>query len=145
MANNTTESIYAVLGADPERAGRFGHAMMVYGSKPEHSPAFITDHYDWASLGQAKVVHVGGGPGHIATALATRHANLSLVVQDQEFMMGLKEAGLPELVLPTSSGSSRFSNSFRMVCLVNPSMVLFAVSRLTVKQRGQGSSHLPTS
>lgn len=61
MANNTTESIYAVLGADPERASRFGHAMMVYGSKPEHSPAFITDHYDWASLGQANVVHVGGG------------------------------------------------------------------------------------
>ncbi|KAG8169256.1 hypothetical protein KVR01_000001 [Diaporthe batatas] len=98
IANNTTESIYAALGADPERAGRFGQAMMVYGSKPEHSPAFIIDYYDWASLGSAKVVHVGGGPGQIATALAARYANLNLVVQDQEFMMGPKEAGLPQEV-----------------------------------------------
>lgn len=96
MANNTTDSIYAVLGGDPERAGRFGQAMMVYGSKPEHSPVFITDYYDWASLGQAKVVHVGGGPGQIATALAQRYANLNLIVQDQAFMMGPKESGLPQ-------------------------------------------------
>lgn len=68
----------------------------LYGSKPEHIPAFITDYYDWASLGHVKVVHVGGGPGQIATALVKRHANLNLIVQDQEFMMGPKEAGLPQ-------------------------------------------------
>lgn len=95
LTNNTTDSIYAVLGADPERAGRFGQAMMVYASKPEHDPAYLTDYYDWASLGPVTVVHIGGGAGQAAAALAKSHSNLSLVVQDQDFMMGPKEAGLP--------------------------------------------------
>lgn len=59
--------------------------------------------------------------------------------------MGPKEAGLPELVLPTSAGSSSLSILFKLACLVNVSMALFAVSRLTVKQRGRRSCHLPTS
>jgi thiamine monophosphate synthase len=48
--------------------------MVTYGKKHEHDPAFITDHFDWASLGNAKVIHVGGGTGHYAMALAKKHA-----------------------------------------------------------------------
>lgn len=102
IENNTTDSIYAFLVANPERAGRFGNAMAAYLQKPEHSPRFITDFYDWASLGKAKVVHLGGGPGQFAIALAKKHANLSLVVQDMAFMMGSGEAGVPESVTHTS-------------------------------------------
>lgn len=96
VANNTTDSIYAVLGSDPERAGRFGHAMMAYASKPEHSPSYITDYYDWASLGSSQVVHVGGGQGHFAIALASRFSNLSVQVQDMAQMIGDSETRLPE-------------------------------------------------
>ncbi|ROW02484.1 hypothetical protein VMCG_06063 [Cytospora schulzeri] len=54
IANNTAVSIYSVLGSNPERAMRFEHAMVAYAGKPEQSPAYITDHFDWASLGQAR-------------------------------------------------------------------------------------------
>lgn len=70
--------------------------MVVYGTKPEHDPAYITDYLDWASLGMALVVHVGGGAGHFAIALAKSHSNLRVVVQDMRFMMGPAEAGVPE-------------------------------------------------
>lgn len=96
LANDTSDSIYTFLGAHPERAGRFGNAMVAYARKPEHDPAFITDYYDWAFLGTTRVIHVGGGSGHYAMALAKKHTNLQLVVQDLEFMMGPGEAGVPE-------------------------------------------------
>ncbi|KUI71081.1 6-hydroxytryprostatin B O-methyltransferase [Cytospora mali] len=64
VANNTTESIYTVIGSNPDRA--------------------------------AHVVHIGGGPGHIAMALAKRHSNLRVTVQDMAQMMGPAEAGVPE-------------------------------------------------
>lgn len=95
MANNTTDSIYTVLGGDPELAGRFGHAMMAYANKPEHAPVFITDYFDWASLGPAQVVHIGGGQGHFALALASRFSNLSVVVQDIPQLIGDAETRVP--------------------------------------------------
>ena len=73
--------------------------MAAYATKPEHDPAYITDLYDWASLGKALVVHVGGGAGYFAIALAKTHSNLRLVVQDVKFMMGPAEAGVPEYVI----------------------------------------------
>ncbi|KAH8646476.1 S-adenosyl-L-methionine-dependent methyltransferase [Tricladium varicosporioides] len=98
VANETTESIYTFLGSHPERATRFGNAMIAYGMKPEHDPAYITDYFDWASLGQAQVVHICGGTGYFAMALAKRHSNLRVVVQDVAMMMGPAEAGVPEEV-----------------------------------------------
>ena len=70
--------------------------MATYATKPEHSPSYITDHYDWTSLGDSKVIHLGGGAGHDAMALAQKHSNLEVVVQDMAFMMGPAENGLPE-------------------------------------------------
>jgi hypothetical protein len=96
LVNNTEDSIYAFLGAHPERAARFGNAMATYLKKPEHDPVYITDHYDWASLGDSKVIHLGGGSGQYAMALAKKHKNLQVVVQDMAFMMGPAEGGLPE-------------------------------------------------
>ncbi|CAG8950964.1 hypothetical protein HYFRA_00006361 [Hymenoscyphus fraxineus] len=98
VENKTTDSIYAFLGANPERAGRFGNAMAAYLQKPEHSPHYITDYYDWASLGSATVVHLGGGAGQFAIEIAKKHANLSMIVQDMGFMMGPREAGVPDEV-----------------------------------------------
>jgi hypothetical protein len=97
LTNNTPDSIYAFLGAHPERAARFGNAMVAYSKKPELAPEFLTDHFDWASLpNDAKVVHIGGGTGPYAVALAKKFQNLSVVVQDLGFMMGEREGGVPE-------------------------------------------------
>ncbi|TEY28929.1 hypothetical protein BOTCAL_0989g00010 [Botryotinia calthae] len=89
IENNTTDSIYAFLGAHSERAGRFANAMVSHLKKPEHDPKYITDYVDWASLREAQVTHLGVGPGIFAMALAKQHSNLKVVVQDMAFMMGL--------------------------------------------------------
>ncbi|RYO94412.1 hypothetical protein DL762_000508 [Monosporascus cannonballus] len=46
LANNTIAPAFAILGSDPARAARFSYAMSIYSTKPEYSPAFLTDHYD---------------------------------------------------------------------------------------------------
>lgn len=82
LANNTTGSLYDVIAENPERAVRFANAMKVMTSKPEFDLCYGTDYYDWASLGEAQVVDVGGAKGHFAMALARRYSKLRIVVQD---------------------------------------------------------------
>lgn len=69
--------------------------MKVFATSPGLDPAHITDNYDWASLGQARVVDVGGGQGHIAMELARRFGDLDITVQDMDKMIANGEAGLP--------------------------------------------------
>ncbi|KAK3360902.1 S-adenosyl-L-methionine-dependent methyltransferase [Lasiosphaeria ovina] len=98
LGHNTSESIYGVIGGGgPELAVRFATAMAVYASRPEYSPAFIVDHYDWAALGpETRVVDVGGAQGHVAMALARGHANLaSVLVQDMAVVVAGADAGVP--------------------------------------------------
>ncbi|KJK79860.1 hypothetical protein H634G_04099 [Metarhizium anisopliae BRIP 53293] len=82
LANNTTGSIYDVISEYPQRAVRFANAMKVMTSKPEFDACYGTDFYDWASLGTARVVDVGGGNGHFALTLAKQYPRLDVVVQD---------------------------------------------------------------
>lgn len=44
----------------------------------------LLEGYDWASLGDALVVDVGGAQGHIAFALARHYGNLRIVVEDMD-------------------------------------------------------------
>lgn len=55
--------------------------MQVFGQRPQFDPRYTTDHYDWASLGGARVVFFGGGSEHVALALARQFADLRVVVQ----------------------------------------------------------------
>jgi hypothetical protein len=43
---------------------------------------YAIDYFDWASLGKAEVVDVGGAQGHFALRMARRHPNLRILVQD---------------------------------------------------------------
>ncbi|KJZ71732.1 hypothetical protein HIM_08874 [Hirsutella minnesotensis 3608] len=96
LANDTSESLYSILGRNPERAALFANAMKIYTVKPEYNPSYIVDHYDWASLGDAQVVDIGGSQGHIAMALARRFSNLKIVVQDMEQVVQHAGARVPE-------------------------------------------------
>ncbi|KAF3763274.1 S-adenosyl-L-methionine-dependent methyltransferase [Cryphonectria parasitica EP155] len=96
LANNTTESIYDVLGSDPERAIRFANSMTVFAKSPNFDPIHIIDNFDWAALGPAKVVDVGGGQGHVAIELASTFKNLEFIVQDMDKMIENAGTGLPE-------------------------------------------------
>lgn len=55
--------------------------MHVFVQRPQFDSQYTTNHYDWASLGEAEVVFFGGGFEHVALALARQFGNLSVVVQ----------------------------------------------------------------
>ncbi|KAH8897336.1 S-adenosyl-L-methionine-dependent methyltransferase, partial [Thozetella sp. PMI_491] len=96
LANNTTDSIYEIIGKSPERAGRFANAMKAFVTRADYDPSYLTDHYDWAALGSVQVVDIGGAQGHIAMALASRFSNLNILVQDMDKIIEGAEAGVPE-------------------------------------------------
>ncbi len=96
MANNTTDSIYEIIGQSPERASRFANAMKAFATRLDYDPCYITDYYDWASLGPVRVIDIGGAQGHIAMELARRFDNLDIIVQDMDKIVANAEAGVPE-------------------------------------------------
>jgi hypothetical protein len=48
------------VAQNPERAVHFASAMKVMTSKPEFDLSYAIDYFDWASLGKAEIVDVGG-------------------------------------------------------------------------------------
>ncbi|KAK4455245.1 S-adenosyl-L-methionine-dependent methyltransferase [Podospora aff. communis PSN243] len=96
LANNTSDSIYDILGQSPKRAAAFARSMKVFSAQPAHSTQYITHHYPWAALGpDIRVVDLGGSRGHVAIALASHHPNLRILVQDLPAMISGAEAALP--------------------------------------------------
>ncbi|KAI0023866.1 S-adenosyl-L-methionine-dependent methyltransferase [Xylariomycetidae sp. FL0641] len=96
LANNTEGTVYDVVGSDPARASRFAGCMTAHTSTYAHSLSYVLDHYDWAGLGQARVVDLGGARGHVSIALASRFPNLDFVVQDMAKVVEGAESELPE-------------------------------------------------
>ncbi|KAF2789977.1 S-adenosyl-L-methionine-dependent methyltransferase [Melanomma pulvis-pyrius CBS 109.77] len=96
LANNTSESIYGVIGSDPVRAVRFANSMKLFATRPEYDPSFIVNGFDWDSLGSGLVVDVGGARGHIAVQLAKQFPNLKIRVQDMDKVVENADADIPE-------------------------------------------------
>jgi SAM-dependent methyltransferase len=96
LANNTDKTLYEVLQADPERAMRFAKSMKSFNYNPGLSISDIPKLYDWGSLGNAKVVDVGGSRGHVAIEVAKHFEGLSFIVQDMETVVKGAEADVPD-------------------------------------------------
>lgn len=66
----------------------------------EHVPGYalkdILKAYDWGSLGDATIVHVGGQRGQVAIELAENFGNLKFLVQDSEMIIKDAETGVPD-------------------------------------------------
>lgn len=90
------KSVFEVLGSDPERAMRFGGAMQALEHVPGYSTQDVLKTYDWGSLGDAYVVHVGGQRGSIAVALAENFGNVRVLVQDSEMIIKGAELEVPD-------------------------------------------------
>lgn len=69
--------------------------MKAFTRRPEYDPAYIVDNYDWASLGNAQVVDVGGARGHVALCLSRRFENLTVIVQDMDKVVENAEDEIP--------------------------------------------------
>ncbi|PHH75739.1 hypothetical protein CDD82_4305 [Ophiocordyceps australis] len=94
LSNNGLETVYDIFARDSERALRWARGMQVFGQRPQFNLSFVTDYYDWASLGEAQVVDVGGSQGHVSLALAEKFNNLDMIVQDMEKVV--ENATVPE-------------------------------------------------
>ncbi|KAH9909710.1 putative O-methyltransferase [Xylariomycetidae sp. FL2044] len=83
LAHGTDKSMFDYLQTQPAKAERFSKAMQFYSAGvPEYSEQHLVEGYDWASLGAAVVVDVGGAEGHVSRSLSSAYPRLSLVVQD---------------------------------------------------------------
>lgn len=94
LANNG-KSIQEVVTTDPERAVRFASAMQAISHVPGYAIELVSTVYDWASLGDAYIVNVGGSRGQAAIELAKNFENIKLLVQDSANMIQGAESGVP--------------------------------------------------
>ena len=81
---------------EPKRAERFGMAMdslSVPGGVLDS--VHVLRSFDWASLGPATVVDIGGGRGHISRAIAEANQDLFFIVQDYAKTLAPGEEALP--------------------------------------------------
>ncbi|KAK4172414.1 6-hydroxytryprostatin B O-methyltransferase [Triangularia setosa] len=102
LSQNTTQSIYEVVGSSPERGARFAQAMEIWATRPDYAPSHVVEGYVWESIpssnpgGRIHLVDVGGAQGHVACALAKRYPSLEIVVQDMDKVIEGAELALPE-------------------------------------------------
>jgi SAM-dependent methyltransferase len=82
LANNTEKTMFDFFEDHPERMSRFKDAMAFLQTFPGLEPSYAVKAYDWASLGKATVVDVGGSHGLVCIALAKEFPDLQFVVQD---------------------------------------------------------------
>jgi trans-aconitate methyltransferase len=72
--------------------------MQVYSTRPDYDPSFIINHFDWASLGRAQVVDIGGAHGHIAIQLASHFDNIDVMVQDMAQVVEGADEKVPDVL-----------------------------------------------
>jgi O-methyltransferase domain len=75
---------------------RFASGMQAINYVPGYAIELVSTVYDWASLGDAYIVNVGGSRGQAAIELAKNFGNIKLLVQDSANMIQGAELGVPE-------------------------------------------------
>ncbi|KAE8353422.1 O-methyltransferase [Aspergillus coremiiformis] len=94
-AFDTEDSFFTFLENHPHRQARFVGAMLGVAKNHGHSLTHVVRGYDWAKLGQATVVDVGGSSGFVSVALAVVFPDLRFVVQDYKHIVEQGRSQLP--------------------------------------------------
>lgn len=74
---------------------RFARARQAIIHVPGYNISNVPKVYDWASLGDAYIVNVGGQRGQAAIELAKNFTNIKLLVQDSAMIIEGAEADVP--------------------------------------------------
>lgn len=63
---------------------------------PGYAVGAVSKVYDWASMGNAFIVNVGGSRGQVALELANNFENITLLVQDVAMVIEGAESDVPD-------------------------------------------------
>ncbi|KAI1193017.1 S-adenosyl-L-methionine-dependent methyltransferase [Nemania serpens] len=74
---------HEIMAQDPRRNAKYDNAMRAFADDITFSTVQVVKGFDWAALGKATVVDVGGGMGTVSKALAESFPLLKFIVQDQ--------------------------------------------------------------
>ncbi|KAH8786018.1 sterigmatocystin 8-O-methyltransferase [Diaporthe sp. PMI_573] len=96
LAHNVKGTYFENVAKDAKNAELFASGMATQWELPGYELHHLLDGYDWAGLGNAKVIDVGGFRGRISIALAERFPNLDLLVQDMEMNEADAHAAVPD-------------------------------------------------
>lgn len=75
---------------------RFAGGMKSLDHVPGCGDAFVAKSYDWSSLGDVRIVNVGGQRGSVAIDLASKYENLKLLVQDAPLVIQGADSTVPD-------------------------------------------------
>jgi hypothetical protein len=75
---------------------RFASGMQAVDHVPGYAIENVSTVYDWASLGSAYIVNVGGSRGQAAIELAKNFGDIKLLVQDTAKIIQGAASGVPE-------------------------------------------------
>lgn len=82
IAHDTHKSMYEYYEENDEVRERFSNVMTYVSKMDAMSNTYIAAGYDWASLGEVKIVDVAGNMGHCSAAIAQANPDAKIVVQD---------------------------------------------------------------
>ncbi|KAL1979270.1 hypothetical protein VTN96DRAFT_6326 [Rasamsonia emersonii] len=82
IAHDTDLPIFQHVASSPELSKQYASYMKNQTMSEGNSMQHVVNGFDWASLGEATVVDVGGSMGHASAALASAFPHLNLIVQD---------------------------------------------------------------
>ncbi|KAF4626277.1 hypothetical protein G7Y89_g11881 [Cudoniella acicularis] len=82
LANNTDKPMFEFFEEHPDRMSRFKDAMSFLQTFPGLENSYVLKGFDWASLGKATIVDVGGSHGLVSIDIAKNFPELRFIVQD---------------------------------------------------------------
>lgn len=87
---------WSIVNEEPDGMQKFTAAMRTVGQAmvgPKYTQ--YVQGFDWKALGDALVVDLGGGDGHISSAIAQAYPNLTIIIQDLNSNADLAKAYIP--------------------------------------------------
>ncbi|KAF1813460.1 S-adenosyl-L-methionine-dependent methyltransferase [Eremomyces bilateralis CBS 781.70] len=96
VAFDTEMPMFKYMQNHPAKAKRFAGLMQGMASSPRYHLRHLVEGYDWAALGNGKVVDIGGSAGHASIALANAYPSLTFVVEDLPHVVAQGAEALPE-------------------------------------------------
>ncbi|GIJ86455.1 hypothetical protein Asppvi_005344 [Aspergillus pseudoviridinutans] len=96
LSLNTDRPFFDYLSSSPEFTQRFSGYMKNVAKGEATNVKHLVQGYDWASLGKATVVDVGGSSGHASIALAETYSQLRFIVQDLPMVIETSQSQVPD-------------------------------------------------